>query len=255
MSSDSPLISSAPSRLKVCAVRAVFVILGLVAWHWTQGLLGARAKPAEDDQLVVAGAVLVQGDALLELSRPLNVYLNEHRPSAHALLVISSAMIDVLGVFLLGWSVFGSSMRPFVGLLLLFGLRQITQTLCALPPPPGIIWDYPGFPSLLVTYLVENDFFFSGHTAIAVFGAIELGRFVRGWLPGTAAWVAQWVIGIATVFLMAVVLVLRAHYTMDVFTGFIAAVLAAILAGWIAPRCDDALGRIVGRGSGVPDPS
>jgi len=48
------------------------------------------------------------------------------------------------------------------------------QAVCALPPPPNMIWHYPGFPSLLVTYHVANDFFFSGHTAIAVFGAIEL---------------------------------------------------------------------------------
>jgi len=36
----------------------------------------------------------------------------------------------------------------------------------------NMIWHYPGFPSLLVT-LCRNDFFFSGHTAIAVFGAMS----------------------------------------------------------------------------------
>ena len=43
-----------------------------------------------------------------------------------------------------------------------------------MPAPPGIIWRHPGFPSLFVTYAVGNDFFFSGHTALAVFGAIQL---------------------------------------------------------------------------------
>jgi len=69
---------------------------------------------------------------------------------------------------------FGPSVRPFLGLVLLLGLRQIMQAICALPAPPNMIWHYPGFPSLLVTYNVGNDFFFSGHTAIAVFGGIEL---------------------------------------------------------------------------------
>jgi hypothetical protein len=106
-------------------------------------------------------------------------------------------------------------------LLVLFGLRQITQMLCALPQPAGLIWpeEGPGFPSLLVTYQVANDFFFSGHTAIAVFGAIELGRFVRGRLGGIAACTAQAVICLAATFLVTVVLLLRAHYTMDVFAG------------------------------------
>jgi membrane-associated phospholipid phosphatase len=71
----------------------------------------------------------------------------------------------------------------------------------------------------LVTYGVANDFFFSGHTAIAVFGAIELARLRRTWLTGLAIFVA--------VVEIAAVVVLRAHYTMDVFTGALAAVCVA----------------------------
>jgi len=243
--SDSPHLSR-PLGYRVCALRALFVLLGLLAWHWTQSLLGARPAPAEEPHLAISGAVLTQGDKLLELSSPINVYLNEHRRVAHALLIVSSAMIDVLGVFLLGWSIVGSSVRPFVGLLVLFGLRQITQALCALPQPEGMIWPEqgPGFPSLLVTYKVGNDFFFSGHTAIAVIGAIELGRFVGSRTRGMAAWATQIAIATCATFLVAVVLVLRAHYTMDVFAGILAAILAADLASRIAPRCDAALARI-----------
>ena len=39
-----------------------------------------------------------------------------------------------------------------------------------------MIWRNPGFPSLLVTYGVSNDFFISGHTAIAVLGAIAASK-------------------------------------------------------------------------------
>ncbi len=130
MPSELPLVKE--PRLKLWAVRAAFVALGLAAWFWTQGLLGARAGPAGDDELeTLAGAVLVRGDALLELSAPLNVYLNEHKKVAHALLIVSSAMIDLLGIFLLGWSVLGASQRPFLGLLALFAMRQVSQMLCA----------------------------------------------------------------------------------------------------------------------------
>ena len=61
-------------------------------------------------------------------------------------------------------------------LLILYALRQICQGLCALPPPDGMIWRRPGIPSLLVTYGTATDLFFSGHTAIAVFGCIELAH-------------------------------------------------------------------------------
>jgi hypothetical protein len=120
-----------------------------------------------------------------------------------------------------------------VGLFLLFSLRQICQALCALPPPPGMIWRPTGVPTVLVTYGVANDLFFSGHTALAVYGAIELGRW------GGPEWA---IIGaVLTVFETAVVLVLRAHYTMDVFAGAVTAFAAAVVADWLAPGCDAAL--------------
>jgi hypothetical protein len=53
-------------------------------------------------------------------------------------------------------------------------MLQACQMLVALPPPPGIIWHDTGFPSPFVTYSVGNDSFFSGHTALAVYCAIQL---------------------------------------------------------------------------------
>jgi len=109
-------------------------------------------------------------------------------------------------------------------------LRQIAEALCSLPVPPGMIWHYPGFPSLLVTYHVANDFFFSGHTAIAVFGALELSRFRRTWLT--------WGAILLVLFEVLTVLVLRAHYTMDVFTGILAALSIARLSERLAPALE-----------------
>ncbi len=223
---------------RVGAVRGLFVALGLAAWFLTQSLLGARAPNSSHDKMQTAGLVLTQGDGLLALTAPWHRYLTERRELAHALLISSSAAIDVLGVFLLAWSVFGASLRPFVGLLLLFGLRQICQTFSALPAPEGMIWEDPGFPSLLVTYGVANDFFFSGHTAIAVFGAIELGRFGGRKLRVAALFLA--------VFLAGAVIVLRAHYSMDVFAGAVTALLVAIAADWLAPPADALVNRLAG---------
>jgi hypothetical protein len=205
--------------------RLVLVILGLAAWFGTQKLIGQRAFPEHGI-----------GDKLLEWSAPANDFLHEHPPWANGLLIVSSALIDALGIFLLTRSIFGPTIRPLLGLLLLFGLRQICQSLCALPPPGGMLWHDPGFPSLLVTYPVANDFFFSGHTGIAVFGAVELGRMGWRWLVPIAVAIA--------VFETAVVLVLRAHYTMDVFAAAVTALLVALVVNHLAPPCDRALARV-----------
>ena len=100
-----------------------------------------------------------------------------------------------------------------------------------------MLWFDPGFPSLLVTYEVANDFFFSGHTAMAVYGGIELGRRFGRLGMGAGLMFA--------VFQVVVVLVLRAHYTMDVFTGGVVAILAAVAAGWLAGPLDRWVARSV----------
>lgn len=190
--------------------RLVLTTLALGIWFWTQSLLAHRVAPT-------AGLA----DGFHNLTAGLNAYLYHAPLAANVLLIVSSILIDALGLFLLARWLFGPSVRPFLGLVLLLGLRQIMQGLCALPSPPNMIWHYPGFPSALVTYNVGNDFFFSGHTAIAVFGTIELARLRRPWLTALAIAVA--------LFEVAAVLVLRAHYTMDVFTGLLAALCVAQL--------------------------
>src|SRR5215467_13092358 len=211
-------MNPAQSRIHWRTLLSRVIVTGVVlaVWFWTQSLLGARTVPT-------AGV----GDRLHDLTAGINSYFAAHSASANSLLIVSSAIIDALGLFLLGSWLFGGSVRPFLGLVLLMAMRQVLQSLCSLPIPPGIIWHYPGFPSLLVTYHVANDFFFSGHTAIAVFGAVELARFHRKWLTTVALAVA--------LFETTTVLVLRAHYTMDVFTGILAALLVARISERLAP--------------------
>jgi len=189
-------------------LRLGITIIAVAAWFWTQSLIGARNVPA--DAITDAGH---------HLTAPINHYLSHHPRATDALLAVSSGLIDLLGLFLLGAWIFTGSVRPFLSLLMVVALRQIMQMLCALPPPPGMIWHYPDFPSLLVTYKVGNDFFFSGHTAIAVLGVYELARLRRNWLTAMAL--------LVLLFEIVTVLSLRVHYTMDVFTGLVTALLVS----------------------------
>lgn len=213
---------STQHRWRKILIRLALTAFALLIWFWTQSLIAQRTAPASGI-----------GDALHTLTAGFNSYFYNSPKGANALLILSSALIDGLGLFLLARWLFGPSVRPFLGLVMLLGLRQILQAICALPAPPNMIWHYPGFPSLLVTYNVGNDFFFSGHTAIAVFGAIELARLGKSWLTLIA-------VGIV-LFEIAAVLVLRAHYTMDIFTGILAAFCVARVCTVVSPRLDAAL--------------
>src|SRR5207247_10148435 len=112
----------------------------LARWFWSECLLGARTTPGPGIR-----------DGLHSCTAGLNSYFSQNGGAANALLIASSGLIDALGLFLLGRWLFGGSVRPFLGLFLLMTLRQLMQALCALPPPPNMIWACPGFPSPLLT--------------------------------------------------------------------------------------------------------
>ena len=207
--------------------RPIIVAAGLGLWFLTQWLIGARPPMSLGEGEI---ANVSTGDILFRVTKPMNEYLHANPQAADALLITSSGVIDALGIWLIAASIFGPTMRPFLGLLILFALRQVSQAICVLPAPDGMIWRNPGVPSLLVTYQVANDFFFSGHTAIAVFGGLQLASLKRPWWMALGFFVAA--------FEMATVIVLRAHYSIDVFTGAIAALWATSAAAQLAPRLD-----------------
>jgi hypothetical protein len=196
----------------VYGLRTLVIGLALTGWYWSQALIGSRRLK---DGVIT--------DGFHELSAPLHRYLLTHPRSANALLIGSSLFIDCFGLFLIGISILGPTMRPFVAMLIVFAMRQACQGMCALPAPRDMIWRHPGFPSLLVTYSVGTDFFFSGHTSIAMLGAIEIVRVAPGWLGAAACAVA--------VMEAVTVLVLRAHYTMDIVGAVCATWCAVALAG------------------------
>ena len=141
------------------------VCAAIGGWFLTQSLIAGRTPPT--------GGI---DDGMHRLLAPWHDYLFTHTTAANALMIVSSEFIDALAIFILLRAIFGPTIRPFLGLFMLFCLRQICQALVSLPEPHEMIWRYPGCPALLVTYGVATDLFFSGHTSVAIYGALELGR-------------------------------------------------------------------------------
>jgi hypothetical protein len=214
----------------VIGVRSALVVGGILAWYWTQSVLGKRVpKVAHEVPLT---------DGVHVLTARMHARYATNIAAGNRLLIISSLVIDLLGVYLIGSAIFGQSIRPYLGLVLVFALRQICQMLCPLPAPSGMVWRYPGVPAVLVTYGTANDLFFSGHTAIAVYAAATLADHHGAYALALGIAVA--------VFEAVTVLVLRAHYTMDVFTGIVCALWVYTLSGKMAPWVDATIRHWVG---------
>jgi len=134
--------------------RCLVIAISLGLWYRTQWRLSRRAGTTGGEE---SGAI---SDGIHRLTISINRRLLDNPRRADALLISSSLVIDLLGFYLLGSAIFGATIQPFLGLLMLFALRQICQAFCPLPAPVGMIWRKPGFPAILVTYGTSNDLFF-----------------------------------------------------------------------------------------------
>lgn len=212
--------------MNIILIKSGIALLAIGFWLFSQKLLGKRNGAFSD----------VIHDYLHVLTDKVNIYLNNNENAARFLLISSSLIIDAIGIFIIVSAIFGPSIRPLFGLCLLFALRQMNQAITILPTPQRMIWKNPGFPSLFVTYGVSNDLFFSGHTALAVYGALELASL------GGPLFV---LLGIFIIlYEMIAVILLRAHWTMDVFAGSVTALWIFEIAKRWSPFLDTWLKQI-----------
>jgi len=169
-------------------------------------------------------------------SEPVNSYLFTHIFTRNMILIFMNSVLDVLSLFILFITIWKRDIRPFLIFFIFFFLRQILQLLVKLPIPDQILWIYPGFPSLLQTYHVSSDFYFSGHTGTSLIAALELSYFKIPWLTG---------LGFAICAFQAImVIIMRIHYTMDVFTAIMTVFCFTKFARQVAPRINSFLARL-----------
>ena len=187
--------------------RLGFAAVAIILWFISQKFLGKRVSSADSEIR----------DHVHLLTAKINTHLHSNTKLANFFIISSSFIIDALTAGMLIWSVLGPSVKPLVCMFILFFLRQLNQTITQLPTPKNMIWRNPGFPSIFVTYKVSNDLFFSGHTALATLAALQLISFGNIFLSALAILILAYEV--------VVVLILRAHWTMDVFTGAVTAIL------------------------------
>lgn len=106
-------------------------------------------------------------------------------------------------------------------MIVFYGLRTLCQKVFLFKYPTRYFWAYPGFPSLFVPYDPTCDFYFSGHTGILVI--LSMNNFTNGRIL-LSAFNAMF-----AAFMVTLLMVYQAHYSIDCVVGVICAVYAYLL--------------------------
>jgi len=198
------------------------IFLSLQTEHW----VGDKPSP-----------VCLIHDALQSLLVPINAYVSAHATLADILMVVYSTLGDAVVLTLIICAIVKRSVRPVLPLLVFMILRQIMQVLVSFPVNPDLIWHYPGFPSLFANYRVSGDFYFSGYVGIVILAALEFKDiFHLKWLTICSV--------ILVFFVVFTDLILRTHYSTDVYTSIITAVFSYLFMDQFIPAVDKFLKKI-----------
>ena len=93
------------------------------------------------------------------------------------------------------------------------GTTHSTQNLIAFPFPDHLVWHSPGFFSFTVPYDHTRDFFFSGHTGSLTVLTAECYAIANQHLFPF--------IFVSLLYMIAMLTIVRVHYTVDVIGGVI----------------------------------
>jgi hypothetical protein len=97
--------------------------------------------------------------------------------------------------------------------------------------PEGYLWEYPGFPSITVSYLKTNDFFFSGHVGLPILLGLEF-KYIKHYY--------MFLFCLFTCAFEAFTMIaMRGHYSIDIIAGVIFAHYTYILVSQYIQYLDD----------------
>jgi hypothetical protein len=162
-------------------------------------------------------------DFLFDKTDSLNKWFRDDVKRRNILMIFCSSCMDLNIIMSLYTFIrYSDTYRFAVSLLVFYGIRASLVCFCKSPYPDGYDWGYPGIMSIFVPYGKTADFFYSGHIGICVIIGLEHQNYQRLKMAYYSIFTMT-----LQVFLM---LVTRAHYTVDLISGFVYAHYIWILA-------------------------
>jgi hypothetical protein len=153
-------------------------------------------------------------DKAFEITADINKYLQDNITPRHIIIAVSSFCEDFIIIYIsLHWIFYGKSWRLIASLISFYFLRGCVQSIFQMKYPEGYLWEYPNFPSITISYLKTNDFFFSGHIGFPIIIALECNNLKKKFMMAFCLFTC-----VDVAFTM---IVTRGHYCIDLVTGII----------------------------------
>lgn len=162
---------------------------------------------------------------LLNFSFSLNKYASQNLYFRDFMLILASNSLDILMInFIFYFIIDGGCKRTIVSLSIFYLFRGIIQNLFLFSYYHNYLFDQPGFFSIIVPFFRAADFFYSGHCGLA---------FILTMTFKDANEVNLYRFGVIVTLFQIIVMtsITRAHYSIDVIFGIIAAHYFYIISG------------------------
>lgn len=151
-------------------------------------------------------------DYLLTLTKGIAKFNRENEVFRNIYTVLCSLLIDIMFIYSgVRWIFFTKTWRLAALLIFFYGVRAFVQKFYIMGKTEEYFWKAPVIKSLMVSYLPCCDFFYSGHVAFPIMLALDYYEAKQNYIGSFCLFVS---------FLeMILVIITRAHYSIDIFTG------------------------------------
>ncbi len=151
-------------------------------------------------------------DLLYEYTQNLNQILRFHDYLRNFIMILSSGTLDFsLLIMCYTWIMYGKNWRPVISLTIFLVLRELFNFIFKIRSDEDLLWKYPGFPSLTITYHNRGDYFYCGSIGVYIICILELNDYKR--------YIIKWISIFGAIIHFLLLITLRSTYTVSLIYG------------------------------------
>ena len=199
-------------------------------------ILGFALPPEEDINTII--------DKFHQSTTQLNRKLFEDAYLRNFLLIASSITMDISFIVSMGYFIAKSkSLKILITIVFFFSLRIITQFVYSIATPNDYLWIYPGFPSIIVSYVKSNAFLFNSQIGLIFICFLYFLRYRNYIMIGFSL--------ISIIIHSILLIALRGAFSVDIISSIIIAHFSYLLVNEYIGLIDNYIGFKIKNNKGV----